>query len=117
MPAESAGAFSDVRLRAFVDAVFDAYYDWDIAGGSMEMSSQMDALLRLAPGELLRTFDGWRERIHPDDRPQALEANLRAALRGDVYEGEYRMRRGDGSYVFMHDRGVIVRDGQGVPRT
>ena len=115
MPAESVGAFSDVRLRALIDAVFDAYYDWNIAGGSMEMSSQMDAMLRLAPGELPRTFDGWRERIHPEDRPQALEANLRAALHGDVYEGEYRMRRGDGSYVFMHDRGVIVRDGEGVP--
>jgi DNA-binding CsgD family transcriptional regulator/PAS domain-containing protein len=115
MPEESTGAFSDVRLRAFVDAVFDAYYDWDVASGAMEMSSQMDALLRLAPGELPRTFDGWSQRVHPEDRPQALEANLRAVRQDDVYEADYRMRRGDGSDILVHDRGVIVRDSEGVP--
>jgi DNA-binding CsgD family transcriptional regulator/PAS domain-containing protein len=115
MAAEPAGTFSDVRLRAFVDAVFDAYYDWHIESGRMDMSSQMDALLRLAPGELPRTFDGWRERVHPDDRAEALEANLLAALQGDVYDDYYRMRRGDGTDIFVHDRGVIIKEPDGTP--
>lgn len=113
MPESPASAFSGVRLRAFVEAVFDAYYDWHIQTGEMEMSGQMDALLRLQPGRLPRTFDGWLERLHPDDREEALLNNQRAARRGGVYEGEYRMRRGDGSDMLVRDRGVILRDAAG----
>jgi PAS domain-containing protein/DNA-binding CsgD family transcriptional regulator len=109
-----ASAPSDVRLRAFVDAVFDAYYDWHIQTDHMEMSSRMDALLRLKPGTLSRTFDGWLGRVHPDDREEALLNNQRAAERGGVYEGEYRMRRGDGSFILVRDRGVILRDEDGL---
>ncbi len=109
-----APAPSDVRLRAFVDAVFDAYYDWHIQTGHMEMSHQMDALLRLKPGALPRAFEGWLGRVHPDDREEALLNNQRAAQRGGVYEGEYRMARGDGSFILVRDRGVILRDEEGL---
>jgi PAS domain S-box-containing protein len=105
---------SETRLRAFVDAVFDAYYDWHIQTGCMEMSSQMDTLLRLEPGELPRSFYAWLDRIHPDDRRQTFMNNQRAALLGGQYEGEYRLRRGDGTYVEVHDRGVILRDDHGL---
>jgi PAS domain-containing protein len=110
---EPAPAPSDVRLRAFVDAVFDAYYDWHIQTGYMEMSGQMDALLRLEPGVLARDFDGWLARVHQDDRQEALLNNQRAARRGGVYEGEYRMARGDGSFILVRDRGVILVDEAG----
>jgi PAS domain-containing protein len=108
-------AFSDMRLRAFVDAVFDAYYDWHFLTGRMEMSAQMDVLLRLKPDEMPRTFDGWLERLHPEDCEKVLLNNQRAALRGGVYKGEYRMRRGDGSYILVRDRGVTLRDEEGRP--
>ncbi len=97
-----------MRLRAFVDAVFDAYYDWHIGSGRLEMSSRIDELLGLGPGVLPRTFAGWLGRVHPDDREEARHNNERAAKRGGVYEGEYRMRRGDGSYIVVRDRGVIL---------
>lgn len=113
MAESPAPAFSDVRLRAFIEAVFDAYYDWHIESGYMEMSAQMDALLRLEPISLPRTYDGWLERVHPDDREEVLLSNQQAAQRGGVYEGEYRMRRGDGTDILVHDRGVVLRDAEG----
>jgi PAS domain S-box-containing protein len=112
---ESSETFSDARLRAFVSAVFDAYYDWDIDTGRMEMSGQIDSLLGLEPGSLPRTFLGWVDRLHPEDRDAALADNLRAAEEGGVYEGEYRLRRGDGSYVLVNDRGYLLADQSGRP--
>ena len=106
--------FSDRRMRAFVDSVFDAYYDWHIQTGYNEWSDQMAVLLKVERGSLPRSFDTWLERLHPDDRAQAHSENLRAAEEGGVYEGEYRMRRGDGAYVWVHDRGVIIDDDDGV---
>lgn len=105
---------SDARLRAFVGAVFDAYYDWDVSSGSLEMSEQMDALLKLPPGELPRRFDAYAECIHPDDREATLRMTREAAITGGVYDGEYRMRRGDGSYIVVRDRGVMLAGEKGL---
>jgi len=114
MAEEQANAFNDLRLRAFADSVFDAYYDWHIQTGYNEWSGQMDVLLRLEPGSLPRTFATWLERLHPEDRARVHEENLRVASQGGVYEGEYRLRRGDGAYIWVHDRGVIIDDDDGV---
>jgi len=114
MAEERAHAVSDPRLRAFVDSVFDAYYDWHIQTGYNEWSGQMDVLLRLEPGSLPRTFATWLERLHPEDRTHVHQENLRVAAQGGVYEGDYRLRRGDGTYIWVHDRGVIIDDDDGV---
>jgi len=103
---------SDVRLRAFVDAVFDAYYDWHIQTGYMEMSGQMEALLRLQPDTLPRTFEGWLGRVHPTIAMRRFSTTsgraARRGLRGRVPHG-----RGDGSYILVRDRGVILKDDEG----
>ena len=114
MADEQAHAFNDLRLRAFVDSVFDAYYDWHVQTGYNEWSGQMDVLLGLEPGSMPRTFDTWLERLHPEDRDRVHEDNLRVAEQGGVFEGEYRMRRGDGTYIWVHDRGVVIEDDDGL---
>ena len=101
------------RFQAFVDSVFDAYYDWHIRTGYMEFSAQMDALLGLPPEALQRAFAAWLDRLHPDDRAATVEAVHEAVREGGVYKGEYRLRRDDGTYVQVHDRGVVLRDEDG----
>jgi PAS domain S-box-containing protein len=50
-----------------------------------------------------RTFAEWIEEIHPDDRGRILqEGNERAGKPGQ-YAMEYRVRRADGSYVWVND--------------
>ena len=101
------------RFRAFVDSVFDAYYDWHVHTGYMEFSAQMDTLLGLAPEALPRAFAAWLERLHPDDRAATVETVRSAVREGGVYRDEYRLRREDGSYVHVRDRGVVLRDEDG----
>jgi PAS domain S-box-containing protein len=55
------------------------------------------------------------ERLHPEDREQAVLDNRRSARDGGVYEGQYRLRRGDGSYVTILDRGLVLADKAGEP--
>lgn len=101
------------RFQAFVDSVFDAYYDWHIRTGYMEFSAQMDALLGLPPQALPRAYASWLNRVHPDDRATTVEAVDRAVREGGVFRDEYRLRRDDGAYVQVHDRGVVLRDEDG----
>jgi PAS domain S-box-containing protein len=50
--------------------------------------------------------DGWQANLHPDDLVQGVALWLEAARSGAVYEQEYRLRRADGEYRWVFDRGV-----------
>ncbi len=103
------------RFQAFVDSAFDAYYDWHILSGRMEVSGQLANLLGIDEASLPTSFTEWLDHLHPDDREQTLTRNMGAAIAGTDYVGEYRLQRGDGSYMYVRDRGVILRDEAGRP--
>jgi PAS domain S-box-containing protein len=50
--------------------------------------------------------NGWTEGIHPDDFERSLGTYLRAVHARRACELEYRLRRFDGEYRWMHDTGV-----------
>lgn len=56
--------------------------------------------------------DFWFDHIHPDDQQQVVE-ELADILAGKKDSQEYRFRYADGSYVWMYDEIVLVRDDQG----
>jgi PAS domain S-box-containing protein len=50
--------------------------------------------------------NGWAEAVHPDDWPQCLAVYLRALEARTNFEMEYRLRRTDGEFRWILDRGV-----------
>jgi PAS domain S-box-containing protein len=56
---------------------------------------------------------GWPRILHPDDLARTAAAWRQACERGEVYEGEYRLRRADGSYRWFLTRGEPVLDDNG----
>lgn len=102
------------RLQALINSVFDASYDWHIQTGAIEFSSQLEAFLGLEPNSLT-SYQGWVERLHPDDRDRAVAGTQEAALTRGAYTDEYRLRRGDGTYAVVSDRGVTLVDEMGRP--
>lgn len=111
---EASSGGRDERLRALIDAIYDAYYDWDIRKGTVDFSAQLGSFLGVEPASL-GTFWGWADRLHPQDREQTLEKLDRCAREGGNYLDEYRMRRADGTYAFVRDRGVTLTDESGAP--
>jgi diguanylate cyclase (GGDEF)-like protein/PAS domain S-box-containing protein len=53
--------------------------------------------------------------LHPDDRERVLTATEHTIATGEPLELEYRIVRQDGAVVWVHDEGVLVRDGRGAP--
>ncbi len=105
----------DSRFKALIETLFDAYYDWDVGSGREEFSDEMDALLGLRPGGLPRTFAAWASRVHPEDRERVLADLDRLTHQAGTLTEEYRLRREDGSYVLVLDRGVMLQDTAGRP--
>jgi len=55
---------------------------------------------------------GWTQGIHPDDRERCAEAHARAFEAREPFEAEFRLRRADGEYRWLLDKGVpLLADG------
>ena len=57
--------------------------------------------------------NGWIEGVHPDDRGLCVETYLKSFAAREAYQIEYRLRRADGEYRSMADRGVPLPDEAG----
>ncbi|HEU4472835.1 MAG TPA: PAS domain S-box protein [Flavisolibacter sp.] len=53
---------------------------------------------------------GWQAIVHPGDAPGSVEKWNHALSSGEVFDTEYRLRSGDGSYHWFIGRNVPVRD-------
>jgi two-component system cell cycle sensor histidine kinase/response regulator CckA len=95
-------------------ATNDAVRDWDVTSGALSWPQGLESLLGYTQldGPLDLAF--WQQRVHPADRAR-LATSLRDALadKTDQWSGEYRFRRGDGTYLQILERAHITRDTEG----
>ena len=83
----------------------------DPDGKILDFSQRWSDLTGLPRESLLG--EGWLEVPHPDDAPQMRLAWTHAVQTGDPYDIESRIRRADGSYIWMHSRAYARRDAGG----
>jgi PAS domain S-box-containing protein len=113
--AEEALRRSQARFELAVRGSGVGLWDWDRETGESYYSPRWKAIIGFEDHEIAHELDEWESRLHPEDRERALAA-LRACTDGDSdeYEVEYRLRHKDGSYVWILDRGVAVRNAAGL---
>lgn len=76
-------------------------------------SPYMETLTGYRPEEALAREHHWLESVHPDDRARVAAGDARALASGEPLRIEYRYRRKDGSYVWVLDESVSLRDETG----
>jgi PAS domain S-box-containing protein len=103
---------ADERYRAVVEHVPAVIYAETPDGDPDRffISPQVQAIFGYTPEEWTWTPDFWVDRIHPQDRPAAVERDAAANADLRPYESEYRFRIADGSYRWVHDEAVFVPD-------
>jgi PAS domain S-box-containing protein len=114
--AESELRKSIERFELVARATNDAIYDWDLRSNALWWSASFAERYGLRPDDIGPGIEWWLERIHPDDRPM-IDASIQGVLdsKDEYWTGEYRFRRGDGSYATVLDRGYVTRDAEGRP--
>lgn len=103
----------EARLRLALDAGRLATWDWDIASGHVVWNEAHFRMLGYAPDSLVPSYQGWADRVHPDDRPATEQAIRQAMEQGRDYGAEFRVCWPDGTVHWLEARGRFERDAEG----
>ncbi len=103
------------RLNLALDGSNLALWDWDIASSRIYLSSKWSEIMGGAPQETQTTVELLFKSIHPDDSI-LMQSRLATVLKGqaDFFSAEYRVKRNDGQWIWIHTHGKVVeRDASG----
>lgn len=111
---EEALRCSEERYRIVTEQTGQVVYDWDLATGKILWGGAIHQVTGYDNESYQSVdIDGWAAMLHPDDRQRATDQLRTAEESGLSYSCEYRLQRKDGSYVYVEDNGVFLRDGSG----
>jgi diguanylate cyclase (GGDEF)-like protein/PAS domain S-box-containing protein len=109
--AEEALRKSNERFNLAVRATNDVIWDWDIATDELWWNDNLTKAFGYRRDDLDRTRKSWYDLIHPEDRDRVVnDLHRLLELGGESWSDKYRLRRADGSYAFIFDRGHVIRD-------
>ncbi|MBV9826319.1 MAG: EAL domain-containing protein [Alphaproteobacteria bacterium] len=103
------------EIAAALHAAGDVAYSWDLDEDRLDWSGRLaDAGIEFSAE--LPTGRSFANRVHPDDlvhRQLALASHFDGEA---AFDCEYRLRCAEGTFVWVHERGRAVRDGDRRPQ-
>lgn len=97
------------RLLSLLKAVGKIAYTWDLDKSKIEWIGDIDGLLDLDPQYDISISTTFNQFIHPQDLPERLKAfqDYIESDSDDKFDSEYRIRKSDGTYIWVHERGAF----------
>lgn len=115
-PAEEELRNAQTCLNLVVEEMKVGYWDWDLLTRCFYVSPEWKWQLGIDDNTPLDNLETWQSRVHPDDQAFVLTAAEDYIVgKQAIYELDYRLRHQDGSYRWIHSRGVLLRDRQNQP--
>jgi len=108
--ADAAVRASEERWKFALDGAGDGTWDWDSATKKVFYSPRWKQILGYDIDEVGDLHREWLGRIHPDDSSRVRE-EFKLHYRGQTakFQCEHRLRRKDGSYIWVSSQGQIMR--------
>jgi len=105
---------SEERYMLAIQGTNDGVWDWDIRTNEIYYSPRWLEILQYQSGEISNQPSEWLDRVHPDDLEE-IRAKLDFHLESpsDLLVIEHRLRRKDGSYIWVLIRGITIRSQEG----
>lgn len=109
--AERAKGVSERRFTAIVDEASVGVAETDLDGRFLLTNAAFEAMVGRSAGELQRLRR--HELMDPEDAEKLDRRFEQAARGGQPFESEYRLRRADGTNVWVHDSISVLSDNDG----
>jgi PAS domain S-box-containing protein len=116
--AETALREQEAQLEALVSQLPVALYSLEPGSSAAfpYVSPRFTQLTKLGRDDLPTTFAALLNRVHPDDRETLSNADEHATRTGEPAQIEFRIRGGNGEWIWVDNRSVLMRDERGRPR-
>lgn len=107
---------SNERYKYVTKATSEAIWDWDITSGSLLWGEGFLKLFGYSIEEIETAIDTFYAKIHPEDF-ERIKKSIAVLLenRDSHWFGEYRLKKADGSYAFVADKGFVIFGKEGIP--
>ncbi len=102
-------------LARTIGAAGEAVYCWDIQSGHLDWSAGAPEILGVTDKDIPRQAAEMQLRIAPDDLPARAIALSELLEDGTAYVCEFKLRRSDGGFEWIDERGNIELDAAGKP--
>ncbi len=101
------------RYELISNATHDVIWDWDLQSNTVWWNQNFKIQFGYEPQEI---FDFWLDAVHPEDRERIMAEVKQVMEQGmQVWAGEHRFRKADGTYLTVFDRAFIAYDQNGKP--
>lgn len=99
------------RLELAFEGSQDGLWDWDIKNNKLYFSTIWKKMLGYENDVLPNDFSVWKENVHPDDLPKAME-DIQNHLNGQtpLYQNIHRLKHKDGHWIWNLERGKALFD-------
>ena len=106
------------RFNLVSEATNDMVWDWDLVSGKIFRAAEgVKKVYGFDDNMLIEDIGSWMARLHPDDKQNMKNIIDRILQPHDQrnFSIEYRFQQQNGNYVYILDRGYIIRDTSGKP--
>ena len=105
---------SEERLHLGARATAHAVWDWDLRTQTLWRNEDLELSGGIAPSKDSQSLASWVERVHPDDYA-AVVTSFQSTIQSsdNTWSSQYRFRCLDDRYMWVQDRGFVIRDAQG----
>jgi len=105
---------SEERYRLAAEQTGQLIYEFDLQDGHVEWAGAVTELTGYSYNEMQAfTYYDWLDHIHPEERRRVQQEFKKCWNTGEKFNEEFRFRRKDGSYFFVENKGVYLRDEDG----
>lgn len=105
---------SNLRYENVTKATSDAIWDWDLATNKVLWGATFNHLFGKMNDETLSDENKVKKRLHPAEAEQIFQSAKAAIKSKDLnWSYEHRYLKGDGSYAYVLNKVLIIRDSNG----
>ena len=105
---------SNQRYHYVTKATFDAVYDWNLITDECYWGEGFQKSFGYDLKTLLSDKSFWEKHVHSEDYDNVMN-EINQAVRGTSknWLNKYRFQKADGSYAYVLDRSILIRDKKG----
>jgi PAS domain S-box-containing protein len=98
---------NESRLRLAQESANVGIWDWMVETGELNFTPELNKLYGL-PSGTIKTYQDWRDRVHPDDIGRIEAGRDEAIAKHESFDLEFRGRHSSGEYRWISTNGGAI---------